>query len=86
MDSITIAKGWIPKNQSFPNVNGFDAYYFDVIGNDSLGKFDFAIDNRYLNQKEKDGTIFLSITRWSEKLSQTDSILAEKIFGTLVRK
>lgn len=86
MDSISISKGLIPKNQSFRNVNGFDAYYFDVIDNDSLGKFNLTIDNRYLNKKEKDGTIFLSITRWRKKLSEKDSLLVEKIFGTLVRE
>jgi len=86
MDSIAIAKVGTPKNQSFRNVNGFDAYYFDVIGKDSLGNFDFVVDNRYLNKKDKDGTIFLSITRWKEKLNETDSLLVEKIFGTLARK
>jgi hypothetical protein len=86
MDSIAVAKVGIPKNQSFQNVNGFDAYYFDVVGKDSLGKFDFVVDNRYLNSKDKDGTIFLSITRWKENLNETDSLLVEKIFGTLVRK
>ena len=86
MDSIAISKGWTPKNQSFKNVNGFDAYFFDVVGNDSLGNFDFVIDNRYLNQKDKDGTIFLYITRWKEKLNERDSLLVEKIFETLERK
>jgi len=86
MDSIAVAKVGIPKNQSFRKVHGFDAYYFDVVGNDSLGNFDFVVDNRYLNSKDKDGTIFLSITSWKEKLNETDSLLVEKIFGTLARK
>ncbi|PSG90688.1 hypothetical protein [Aurantibacter aestuarii] len=86
MDSIAIAKVGTPKHQSFRKVNGFDGYYFDVVGKDSLGNFDFVVDNRYLNQKDKDGTIFLSITRWKEKLNETDSLLVGKIFGTLTRK
>ncbi len=86
MDSITALKGWKIKNHTFQNINGFDAYYFDVVGNDSLGNFEFIADNRYLNQKDKDGTIFLSITRWKERLNETDSLFVEKIFGTLIRK
>ena len=86
MDSITISKGWIPKNQIFQNVNGYTAYYFDVIVNDSLGRFQANLDNRYLNQVGKDGTIFLTITNWKKKMSKTDSILTEKIFKSLVRE
>ncbi|PNW25297.1 hypothetical protein [Formosa algae] len=86
IDSLIVSKGWLPKNQNLRNMNGFEGYYYDIIGYDSIGKFKFATNNRYLNKKGKEGTIFFLVTRYKEKLSAKDSVLVERIFKTLERK
>lgn len=86
LDSISNISGFKTSNQKFYSRGEFDIYEYEVTGTDSLNNLGVKAKNYYFKKKGQKGSLNLNIRVNNRDFDQKDSLLIDKIIGTIKRK
>lgn len=86
LDSLSKLSGFKVSNQNFYARGGFDIYEYKLVGTDSLNNLGIIAKNYYFKKNGKKGSLNLNVRVNNRKFTQNDSVLIDRIIGTIKRK
>ena len=86
LDSISNLSGFKTSNQNFYSRGEFDIYEYHLTGTDSLNNLGVKAKNYYFKKNGLKGSLNLNVRVNNRDFDQSDSILIDKIIGTIKRK
>lgn len=86
LDSISNLFGFNTSNQTFYSRGKFDIYEYHLTATDSLNNLGVKAKNYYFKKNGLKGTLNLNVRVNNRDFDQNDSLLIDKIIGTIKRK
>lgn len=86
LDSISNLSGFKTSNQKFYTRGEFDIYEYELTGTDSLNNLGVKAKNYYFKKNGQKGSLNLNVRVNNRDFDQKDSLLIDKIIGTIKRK
>ncbi|UII75328.1 hypothetical protein LV716_13835 [Flagellimonas sp. HMM57] len=86
MDSINKNGGFQTSNQKFYTLNSFDIYEYSAKGIDSLNNLNLRTRNFFLRKDGLDGSLNLNISAHNREFDRQDSLLINRILGSIKGK